>query len=528
MGQSSDTLAADVRRGGSSADGIPFLDLAPVNEVVREKVVAGLQHLFDTNAFVNGPEVVAFEEAYASFCGSPHCVGLASGLDALRIGLIAAGVSAGDEVIVPAQTFVATFEAVTQAGGRPVVVDVDERDYCISVDAVEAALTSRTAAVLPVHLYGQMADVSRLSTFVRQRGLVLLEDAAQAHGATRDGVKAGTAGHIGAFSFYPGKNLGALGDAGGLITPDAELASAARALREHGQHVKYQSSVEGYTARLDTIQAIALAAKLEHLDRWTARRRELASLYDKALAGLGDLRLPLSLLQASRSGTSTSCERPIRMGLRARSRNSGLAPAVITRSRRTAPMHTRTWDTVLARSRSPRRSVANACRFRSIRGSRTHSSSGSSRASVDFSVADAPTNSAPHRLLREVKFGADVVVQSFVNLYECSIGDEHESGRSSRSSPTSRSDGGARSRVIRSSAAASRSETRSSWGTGSCSSTTSTQEQRPRRARCNGKETGAPHDPRRRPRIARVRRDRARRCDDRTGSADRSRGRRHA
>jgi dTDP-4-amino-4,6-dideoxygalactose transaminase len=195
-------------------------------------------------------------------------------------------------VIVPAQTFVATFEAVTQAGGRPVVVDVDERDYCISVDAVEAALTSRTAAVLPVHLYGQMADVSRLSAFVSQRGLVLLEDAAQAHGATRDGVKAGTAGHVGAFSFYPGKNLGALGDAGALITPDAELASAARALREHGQHVKYQSSVEGYTARLDTIQAIALAAKLEHLDRWTARRRELASLYDKALAGLGDLRLP--------------------------------------------------------------------------------------------------------------------------------------------------------------------------------------------------------------------------------------------
>jgi dTDP-4-amino-4,6-dideoxygalactose transaminase len=271
---------------------VPFLDLSTVNHPVRATVVAGLERLFDTSAFINGPDVEQFEHAFAAYVGTDHCVGVASGLDALRLALLAIGVRPGDEVIVPASTFVATFEAVTQAGARPVAVDVCEEDLCIDVAATADAITPRTRAILPVHLYGQVADLRVLRELALDRDVEIVEDAAQAHGASRDGLRAGCGGRAAAFSFYPAKNLGALGDAGAVTTNDAELAARVRALREHGQQTKYESVVEGYTARLDTLQAIALAAKLPALDEGNARRRELAAGYRAALEGVGDLRLP--------------------------------------------------------------------------------------------------------------------------------------------------------------------------------------------------------------------------------------------
>jgi dTDP-4-amino-4,6-dideoxygalactose transaminase len=271
---------------------VPFLDLRASHEPLAEAILLDLAELIESNAFINGPAVAQFEERFAAFCGSAHCVGTASGLDALRLALLAAELEPGDEVIVPAQTFVATLEAVTQAGLRPVLADVREDDYGLDVDAVADAIGGRTQAVMPVHLFGQMVDLARLDALASARGLALVEDACQAHGATRDGFGAGAAGLAGAFSFYPGKNLGAFGDAGALVTDDARLASRARALREHGQRRKYEHEREGYTARLDTIQAAVLLRKLPLLEEWNESRRAAARLYTAALRGVGDLRLP--------------------------------------------------------------------------------------------------------------------------------------------------------------------------------------------------------------------------------------------
>jgi dTDP-4-amino-4,6-dideoxygalactose transaminase len=236
--------------------------------------------------------VGSFEDAFAAYCGTRHAVGVSSGLDALRLGLLAAGCAPGDEVVVPANTFIATLEAVTQAGGIPVLVDVTETDYNLDVDAVEAALGPRTRFLLPVHLYGQMADMGRVRELAAARSLTIIEDACQAHGATRSGLRAGAAGAAAAFSFYPGKNLGAMGDGGALVTGDEELADVARALREHGQRDKYVHEYIGYTARLDTIHAIALAHKLPLLEGWNAQRRQIADAYSRELRGIGDLILP--------------------------------------------------------------------------------------------------------------------------------------------------------------------------------------------------------------------------------------------
>ena len=268
---------------------VPFLDLTPVNTAVRDEVLEGLEDLFRTNAFTNGAAVGTFERAFASFCDARWCVGLASGLDALRLGLLAAGLERGDEVIVPASTFVATFEAVTQAGGRPVVVDVSETDYNMDAEAVAAAVGPLTRFLLPVHLYGQLADMRAIGTIAGRHGLRVLEDAAQAHGATRDGLRAGSCGDLAAFSFYPAKNLGAFGDAGALTTDDGDIAERVRILREHGQTAKYRHSVEGFTSRLDTFQALVLSAKLPHLESWSDQRRTIARLYDEGLEGVGDL-----------------------------------------------------------------------------------------------------------------------------------------------------------------------------------------------------------------------------------------------
>ncbi|HZQ15458.1 MAG TPA: aminotransferase class I/II-fold pyridoxal phosphate-dependent enzyme [Gaiellaceae bacterium] len=264
---------------------VPFLDLARQHEALKAAVLADLDAVIDANAFTNGPHVAAFEEAFAASCGARECVGVASGLDALRLGLLAAGLEPGEPVAVPAATFAATFEAVAQAGGTPVPVDVRVDDYCLDA----AQLPDGIRVVVPVHLYGQLADVRALA------GRVVVADACQAHGARRDGAGAADGALAAAFSFYPGKNLGAFGDAGALVTSDGELAARVRALREHGQTAKYHHELEGWTARLDTLQAAVLLRKLPHLDEWNDRRRAAAAVYAEALAGVGDLRLPAAV-----------------------------------------------------------------------------------------------------------------------------------------------------------------------------------------------------------------------------------------
>ena len=271
---------------------VPFVDLHRIHAPLKAAILGDIAALVDSGAFANGPAVAEFEEAFAAFCGTPYAVGVASGLDALRLGLLAAGIGPGDEVIVPANTFTATIEAIVQAGADPIFVDVTDADYNLDVAAVEAALTSRTRALLPVHLYGQLADMRALGALAERHGLLVLEDACQAHGASREGVVPG-AGTLGAaFSFYPGKNLGAMGDGGVLATGDAELAARLRALREHGQTAKYRHELVGYTSRLDTIQALVLLRKLPRLPAWNAERRRAAALYTSGLAGVGDLVLP--------------------------------------------------------------------------------------------------------------------------------------------------------------------------------------------------------------------------------------------
>jgi dTDP-4-amino-4,6-dideoxygalactose transaminase len=281
-----------LRTPESAAVGVPFLDLGSIHAGLVDDILDEFRDVVASGAFTNGAQVALFESAYASYCATEECVGLASGLDALRLALEAAGIGAGDEVIVPANTFVATFEAVAQAGAIPVPVDVRDDDYNIDVEAAASALTERTAAILPVHLYGQLANMRAVSDLAERRGLFVLEDACQAHGAERDGIRAGAAGDAAAFSFYPGKNLGAFGDAGAATTDDGHLAGRMRMLREHGQRAKYVHELVGYTARLDTLQALVLLHKLPHLDSWNDARRRIACSYDAALAGVGDLRLP--------------------------------------------------------------------------------------------------------------------------------------------------------------------------------------------------------------------------------------------
>jgi dTDP-4-amino-4,6-dideoxygalactose transaminase len=275
-----------------SATRVPFVDLSTVNLPVRDRIIADVAALLERGNFVGGAEVEAFEAAFAAYVGTRRCVGTSSGLDALRLGLLAAGLEPGDEVLVPANTFVATFEAVVQAGGVPVPVEVSELDYNLDVAAASAAVTPRTRFLLPVHLYGQMADMRALVALAERHGLRIVEDACQAHGASRDGIRAGTAGIAAAFSFYPAKNLGAAGDAGALVTDDPSLADAVHALRQHGEVEKYRSTRPGYTARLDSIQAIVLGHKLPLLDAWNAQRAEAADVYERELVGVGDLRLP--------------------------------------------------------------------------------------------------------------------------------------------------------------------------------------------------------------------------------------------
>ena len=263
--------------------------------MIADDVARGFARVIERTAFILGDEVAEFEAAFARFSGVAHCVGVASGTDALELALRAAGVGPGDEVILPANTFVATALAVTRAGATPALVDCDPVHLLIDPAAVEARLGPRTRALLPVHLYGQMAPLEQLQAIARRAGLVLVEDAAQAHGATRHGIGAGGFGFAAGTSFYPGKNLGAYGDAGAVLTASAEVAGTVRALRNYGSEIKYRHPERGFNSRLDTLQAVVLLAKLPHLAVWNGARREGAQRYDELLADLPRVTRPATL-----------------------------------------------------------------------------------------------------------------------------------------------------------------------------------------------------------------------------------------
>ncbi|HEY3176844.1 MAG TPA: DegT/DnrJ/EryC1/StrS family aminotransferase [Candidatus Polarisedimenticolia bacterium] len=262
---------------------VPLVDLKAQHAAIRSEIDDAIQGVIESASFVGGPRVAAFEAAFASFCRAPHAVGVGNGTDALVLALKTCGVSGGEVVTAP-NSFVATAEAITLAGATPVFADVDPDTLTLSPERLEEALTERTRAIVPVHLYGQTADMDPILRIARSRGLAVIEDACQAHGAEYHGRRAGTLGDAAAFSFYPGKNLGACGDAGAVVTADAALAARVRMVRNHGRTGKYDHAVEGINSRLDAIQAAILSAKLPHLERWNAARRELAALYREALA----------------------------------------------------------------------------------------------------------------------------------------------------------------------------------------------------------------------------------------------------
>ena len=266
---------------------IPFLDLKATYLELQLEIDAAIKRVLDSGWYILGEEVNIFEQEYAAYCETKHCVGLANGLDALHLALLALGVGAGDEVIVPSNTYIATWLAVSQCGATPIPVEPDDLTYNIDPARIEAAITPRTKVILPVHLYGQPADMDPILEIARKNGLKVLEDGAQAHGARYKGKRLGAHGDVVAWSFYPGKNLGAFGDGGAITTDDAEIAERIRVLRNYGSRVKYINDVRGFNSRLDPIQAAALRVKLKVLDTWNERRAEISSRYQTGLANVG-------------------------------------------------------------------------------------------------------------------------------------------------------------------------------------------------------------------------------------------------
>lgn len=274
------------------ADVVPFLDLGAINRRHAPAYAAALQRVLESGRVLLGSETEAFEREFAAYCGVPHCVTVGNGLDALHLVLRAWGIGAGDEVIVPSHTFVATWLAVMHAGARPVPVEPVAGGFNIDPERIEAAITPRTRAIIAVHLYGEPAAMATLRDIAERHGLRLLEDAAQAHGAEERGRRSGGLGDAAAFSFYPGKNLGALGDAGAVTTHDAALAERVRLLRNYGSRVKYQHEVAGFNSRTDELQAAFLRERLRALDADNQRRRGIAGRYISELQGLPGLVLP--------------------------------------------------------------------------------------------------------------------------------------------------------------------------------------------------------------------------------------------
>jgi dTDP-4-amino-4,6-dideoxygalactose transaminase len=271
---------------------VPFLNLRLAHEPLREELIAAIQEVIDTSAFAGGPFVAKFEDDFAAFCRTASAIGLGNGTDALWLSLLAMGIGPGDEVITVPSTFLATAEAISFTGARPVFVDIDERTYTLNPEALEAAITLRTKAIIPVHLFGQVADMDPIMAVARKHGLYVIEDACQAHGAEYKGRAAGSMGDTGCFSFYPGKNLGAIGEAGAVVTNNAELKQKVQMLRDHGQNRKYHHAAIGWNARMDGIQAAALRIKLRGLPAGNAARCEHARHYDQLLGGIDGLIIP--------------------------------------------------------------------------------------------------------------------------------------------------------------------------------------------------------------------------------------------
>jgi dTDP-4-amino-4,6-dideoxygalactose transaminase len=272
---------------------VPFLDLVHQYEEIRDEVDAAINSVVSTASFIGGETVKSFERDFASYLGVDECIGVANGTDAIEIALEALGLPPGGEVIVPAASFIASSEAVTRSGHSVVFADVSPDTYTLDPDDVRQRINERTVGILAVHLFGHPAPVDALLNLSKRHGLVLLEDAAQAHGAEIGGRRVGTLGTAGTFSFYPGKNLGAYGDGGAIVTQNGALSTKMRMLANHGRTSKYAHEFEGRNSRLDGLQAAVLSVKLRHLDEWTDRRRSLAARYREGLSGVGDLVLPV-------------------------------------------------------------------------------------------------------------------------------------------------------------------------------------------------------------------------------------------
>ena len=277
---------------------VPFLDLKAHHAPFIEKFDRAIREVIESSAFAGGPFVEKFEEEFAEFCGSSFAIAVGNGTDALWLTLLGLGIDEGDEVITVPNTFIATAEAITYCKARPVFVDVDPNTFTMNPAELEKSLTEKTKAIIPVHLFGQPADMDPILEFARANGLFVVEDAAQAHGAEYKGRKAGTMGDAGCFSFYPGKNLGAFGEAGAVVTNDPELRKQIQMLRDHGQSRKYYHALMGWNCRMDGIQAAVLSIKLRHLDEANGLRRKHATEYSQALAGIDEVLTPFEAMYA--------------------------------------------------------------------------------------------------------------------------------------------------------------------------------------------------------------------------------------
>jgi dTDP-4-amino-4,6-dideoxygalactose transaminase len=266
---------------------IPLVDLKAQYISIKDEIDEAIRRVIDNTAFIGGSEVSSFEREYAEYCGARHAIGVSSGTEALRLALIACGVGEGHEVITAPSTFIATVEAIAGVGAKPVFVDVEEATNNIDPKLIEAAITSRTRAIIPVHLYGYPVDMDPILAIARKHGLKVIEDAAQAHGAMYKGQRIGGFGDVACFSFYPGKNLGAYGDAGGVVTNDDRIAEEISLLKDHGRTDKYEHKALGFNSRLDSIQAAILRAKLPHMKEWTEKRRAAAAIYGELLQDAG-------------------------------------------------------------------------------------------------------------------------------------------------------------------------------------------------------------------------------------------------
>src|SRR5512145_332385 len=272
---------------------VPFLDLKAQYRTIKDEVHAAINEVIENTAFAGGPFVAKFEQEFAKFCGTKHAIGVGNGTDALWMALVALGVGAGDEVITTPNTFIATAEAISLSGAMPVFIDIDEKTHNMNPALIEAAITKKTKAIIPVHLFGQPADMDPILAVAQKHGLKVIEDACQAHGAEYKGKKAGSIGAIGCFSFYPGKNLGAYGEGGGIVTNDDALAAKMRMFRDHGQAKKYYHDIIGWNARLDGIQGAVLNVKLKYLNNWNDGRRKHAKDYTTGLSSVKDIIVPM-------------------------------------------------------------------------------------------------------------------------------------------------------------------------------------------------------------------------------------------